>query len=223
VPITLRASATAQAPSATSLTIVVPSWLPGDVLTAVVVDRSGATFATAPAGWTSQGQFSGGNLGGELWTRVASSEPADYTWTLSGGANLAGGIDAWTGVDTTTPIDASGTSNSAVSASPIGTGITTVTDGAMLLFAIGFETGKAAVITPPGSMIEAWEAWTSTGADHSAALAYETVTTAGATGTRTASTTNSDRWVTRMWALRPAPVGRSLVFRPRPLRGLIGR
>lgn len=60
---------------------------------------------TAPAGWTQIGaERHDGNLTTAVWHRTASSEPADYTWTLDGFTRVAGRIVAYSNVDTSDPV-----------------------------------------------------------------------------------------------------------------------
>jgi hypothetical protein len=92
----------------------------GDQLIAVI----GAilqTTITPPAGWTLiQAQDAGANLRVWSYRRLASGEPANYTWTLASSTKNHGIMLGYTGVDSTSPVTAtSGTSSSGTShASP---------------------------------------------------------------------------------------------------------
>lgn len=98
-------------PKPTSLTITKPSGVvDGDVLIAVFVMRYAGSAApstiTAPTGFTQRAgpvDCRGGPTDGlevYFYTKIASSEPADYTWSISSGVEGLGGIViAYSGVD----------------------------------------------------------------------------------------------------------------------------
>jgi hypothetical protein len=60
---------------------------------------------TAPSGWTTA-LLPGPSFNQGVWYRVASNEPASYTWSGSADSTWSGTIDAFSGVATTTPLDA---------------------------------------------------------------------------------------------------------------------
>lgn len=89
--------------SGTTFTVNVPSGVSdGDaLLLAVTVDSSTTTVST-PAGWTLVAE-TGAQASGTrtyLYKRIAASEPASYTITLSAsGTNASAIIGAWSGMD----------------------------------------------------------------------------------------------------------------------------
>ena len=95
----------------TSITVAVPSGVQnGDFLFAqisVAFDRT----VSAPSGWTQldvriHHSRTANNGRTYLYYRNASSEPANYTWTISGGTTYVRGvIAAYRGVDQSSPID----------------------------------------------------------------------------------------------------------------------
>lgn len=92
-----------------SLAINVPAaTVDGDfLLLSGCADGAGNTFVT-PAGWTELDNRSGGDVGGLLAYRKASSEPASYTVSLTSGINqIALIMVRVTGQEATSPIDAS--------------------------------------------------------------------------------------------------------------------
>ena len=83
----------------------------GDVLIASFTADRNPTVAV-PAGWTAivnalsiNSSSSDGARVFAYYRVVGSSDPADYTWTLSTARKFGGGITAYTGVNNTTPLD----------------------------------------------------------------------------------------------------------------------
>ena len=180
----------------------------GHVLVAALVTFNGLT-PSPPSGWTALAVASAGSYS-RMWVyyRVAGgSEPANYTWSFSGGSDqIAATMTAWANVDTTTPIDVSGFSSDTTNdTSAVIGGVTTVTPGAILLAFAGFNNDTAGGTfsgTPAAGMTEfadiATANWTWL---HGA---YQTIGTAGATGTRTVTTsTGAPEVVGYAVALRP--------------------
>ncbi|MBL4817642.1 MAG: SBBP repeat-containing protein, partial [Deltaproteobacteria bacterium] len=119
-PITFRAEANASADGA-SIQINVPAGIAdNDVMLMAVAFNDDAVSATTPTGWTlviDQAQTAGKkNNSGRLvvFSRVASSEPASYTVTLSNTAKVVGSIVSYQNVNPTNPLD--GTPASAATA-----------------------------------------------------------------------------------------------------------
>lgn len=112
-PISVRASSTGTGTSST-LTVNVPSGtVNGDVMVAAIgvqaATLSNATIST-PSGWTQRGttQQINGIQSLAVFTRVASSEPASYTWTFTGGSTGSSGIIAsCEQVSNSSPLDGS--------------------------------------------------------------------------------------------------------------------
>jgi hypothetical protein len=126
---------------------------------------------------------------------------------LSDYRRVAGGITTYSGVDTTNPVDAFGTSvNTTASTVVTAPSITTTVAGDLLvnLAAVNSE----GTVGAPAGMTERWEASspnsTST-RDAVAEAADSTQATAGPTGSRTATVTQSGRSIATLLALRPAP------------------
>jgi hypothetical protein len=129
--------------SDTSLILAVPSGVAdGDLLLAVVSIRS-VVAITPPAGWTLQ---IGGNYQYSAYTKIAASEPANYTWSWTGATNTGGAIAAYRGVDQTTPMDAAASSTSGKAPS-----LNTVTANALVVVGAG---NQASITAPGGSWTE---------------------------------------------------------------------
>ncbi|TMC36976.1 MAG: glycosyltransferase family 2 protein, partial [Chloroflexi bacterium] len=100
-----RSSAANSASASTSLTLNVPTGVQnGDVMIAVV--STSANTVSTPSGWNTLAR----SATMATFYRVASSEPASYSFTDGGAStNWAGIIDAYSGVDTSAVPDVSAT------------------------------------------------------------------------------------------------------------------
>lgn len=170
----------------------------GNVLVASIRAASAGTqiTTTAPDGWVEISQLATATLSSSMWRKVATgSEPGTYTFTYSAAASgRAGGITQWFGVDTTTPIDVAASQNSDTSATATATGITTVTDGTMLL--AHYATGGNVTFTAPSGMTEQWIAGRGS-------LFTGGQATAGASGDKDAALSASSFYIAILAALRP--------------------
>jgi MSHA biogenesis protein MshQ len=158
----------------------------------VIGHRGGSRRSmTPPSGWAAVPGTDRSNakeIRIHAWFKVAgASEPASYTFTLTGGAgvDISGGVFAVSGAGPS-PINASGgQSNGGASSAVSAPSITTTAPSALLVF--GGACNNASSFTPPTGMTEQWDRAT-TG---SGAVATETATAnfpdAGATGIRTAT------------------------------------
>ncbi|MEU5596680.1 hypothetical protein [Streptomyces sp. NPDC020298] len=119
------ATATTSTPSATSLACNVPAnTADGDVMVAITSRPSSSATVSTPTGWSALPNFPTTNSNGTAlygFYRVASSEPASYTFSFSVG-KICISISSYRGVDNTTPINASSatadTTNRSAHASP---------------------------------------------------------------------------------------------------------
>jgi len=197
-PIQFRASDSNISATAT-ITINKPAGVvDGDVMIASIAQglvASPLTITVTPTGWTlvRQSQFGVTNVYGmAVYSRVASSEPASYTWTFSKALNSAGGISAYVNVDTANPIDVE-TGGSGTPAS-----ITTTQPGDMLV--VSSMSTSNTTFTPPAGMIERIDR--ASGATNSATLEHADIVqaVAGATGSKLSAPQAS---VYSIVALRP--------------------
>lgn len=174
------------------LTIAVPAGtLAGDVMLAALTTSPETVPLTAPAGWTliqEVVQTAGTGSRVATYYRVATaSEPASYTWTLSGGHNgAAGGIVSYSGVDPVSPIDVSAGTPTASSRFHTAPSLTTTVGGSMLVTVHAYAS--ASTWTPPTGMSERVDI--ASGAANAAGVTLEMndllLAAAGATGARTA-------------------------------------
>lgn len=206
------AASSTQTSSATA-TLSVPSGTQADdVLIALLWARGdNSQTITPPAGWTAvtallrTGNNTATDANHQVFVRVAGgSEPGSYTWTLGSSMQWSGGMVAYRGVDTAAPIDNSSTQIVATSATITAPSLTTLTNGAQLVYAIGVNSGSTS-ITAPSGYSERFQVTTnlrSAVADHAQA-------TAGASGTVAATLSASRSAIAVLFALRPAGAERT--------------
>ena len=204
--IALRSSRTASTETATT-TVSLPAptgRTAGDVLVAsFTADKNPA--ATVPAGWTAitNGLSIGSGARVFAYYRVVgSSDPGTYTWTLSTAVKWGGGITAYTGVNTTTPLDSTVATavNATFSATSIAVpGVTTASNGALLIGGLGFDSSTPAATAPTG-----WTERFETSGGQVAEQADRTQPAAGATGTATWTFSSSKAVAAWRTALKPA-------------------
>jgi hypothetical protein len=158
-----------------------PGTTAGMVMIAAIANETNHTASLT--GWTSLGHSTNA-LTLDMFYRVAgSSEPASYTFAVSGSGRISGGIITVQGANAT-PIDAIGASASTWGAPSV----TTTVDNTLL---VGCWANIASATTPPATMTEQWDR----AADDkvSCACSTEAWPTAGATGTRTVTGTGLNR------------------------------
>ena len=195
----IRSVSSGTAEEATSINLGRPAGtVAGDLFLAVVGHEFGNRRSMAPpAGWTAVPNTDRANgkwVGIHAWYRVAGpSEPASYTFTLTGGAgvDIAGGLLDISGAGAT-PINASAIqSNGGPSTSVSAPSITTTVPNSLLVF--GGSCSETSTFTQPGGMTEQWDR-TTTG---SAAVSTEAATAGfpgpGSTGLRTATVSTACR------------------------------
>lgn len=188
----------------------------GDVLVAAItVVPASQTFAT-PAGWTllfSDNASANARLA--VFTRVvpaADGAVANYSFTFGGAHQGAtGGILAFIGVDNAAPVDVSGRQATAVGYAHAAPSVTTTARGGLLVGAFAMP-GSTDDWFPPAGMIEAIdvtsEAVRPSATGISLTMTLEPRSAPGATGTRTATATDTGIAAaagrTALVALRPA-------------------
>lgn len=208
--ITGRTATGVESSSTTSITGTLPTdRVSGDLVVAIFAMTCTTAQFTGPSGWTAIGSPVQVPDGDTIAAYYRVDPPAAPTGTSSGSAGRASVIcQAYGGVDPGTPLDVS-----AVTAvtSPYATelaigGVTTATDGALLLSACLIDSSSI-LLTAPSGMTTVWDA-TGGSVGRGVHLAQESRATAGATGARTWQTSPSTSigLGAVMVALRPAGV-----------------
>jgi len=183
---TVRSSSVNSAASDSNPTALLPAGTAnGDAL--YVGIYAGAASApgmnVAASGWNFlNGQTSG--LGSMfVYWKIAASEPANWTWALTGPANwIAQTIAVQNPGNAVTPTDVSGIQPNASSLNIGAPSITTTRANDLLLGFFGIRSGTT--ITPDGAMTEVQDV--ASGAVVTLEAAWQAIAGIGATGTRTA-------------------------------------
>lgn len=181
---TYRASSTAKG-LGTSITIGKPAGTAdGDV---IVVGMNYGILAdpiTPPSGWSllySSGDFGVSRIV-RVYAKVASSEGASWTWTVTIATNWVIHATAHSDLSTDVP-NASGGQVNGSSTSVTAPSITTTKDNCDLVGFFGSNNGSA--FTPASGMTERQD--DTQGSNHNLELATQTLGSAGSTGTRVAT------------------------------------
>jgi hypothetical protein len=207
--IAFRSAANAGTSTAgTTLTITKPAGVSdGDVLVATIVcgRESGRGAQSGPAGWTNPVGYNSESVvlhNMQAWVKVAGgSEPADYSWTNTGGGAWAGTITAWTGVDTSAPVGATDSNQDTTLDTTFDhSGLTTTQDNSVVIYGYGINEGSSPTRVPAtahASTTKRGEAnSTTTGVGMATVLASEARATAGATGARNATSSSGNSTTT---------------------------
>jgi hypothetical protein len=181
-----------------------------DVLVAGITVNGGTDITiTPPSGWTLiRRTNNGGNVGIASYYHVvtsAGSEPVSYSWGLatSGATRRAsGGILRYTGVDTANPIDVDN-GGTGSSSSPTAPTVTTTAANDLVVGFFGLD--ENATFTAPGGMNERYDVANTDSSGPTTEAADYTQASAGATGTKAASATQSNDWAAQLVALNSAP------------------
>lgn len=135
----------------------------GDLLVAAFTVDSTPSISTVPAGWTPLVNGLAIGSGARIFAYyrvIGTAEGASYTWTTSTAVKWGGGITAYRGASTSNPIDspvATRVDTSYTATSITLPGVTTTSNGALLIGGVGFDSSTPAV-SPPTGWTERWEA-----------------------------------------------------------------
>lgn len=202
--IAFRAAASATGVGVSSLVVNVPTGTQNnDVMVAVIeAGTSNPNIINTPTGWTLlNSQTASPNV--RTYWRVASSEPASYTWTFNTTTyNVSGIIASYSGTATSSQINqhaafTAGTSTTTITAASV----TTTVAGCMLVFVGGCNTANASFTGPTSFTQRA----TPTNTTTSAILADMVQSSAGATGSITATAATSGNNGGSIIAIAPGP------------------
>jgi PKD repeat protein len=178
----------------------------GDVLVAAFTVDNRPTV-TAPDGWSPIVTALQPDSGAEAFAYyhvVAAGESAgSYSWALSAAQKWGGGITAYRGVDASHPLDitspATKIDGTGTATSITLSGVTTVTNGAMLIAGLGAD-GATATTAPPSGWTEAFDSIGGKMSEH----AYMPQSAAGPSGSATWTISSGRAMAVWMTALRPA-------------------
>lgn len=200
----------------TTSTVTAPASIAdGDILNFYLLCDTNGTV-TLPTGFTNYSGSPYNNAGyvsGAVWIfaswKRASGESGDYSATHTS-RSTAGFMSVYRGcVASGTPTDATPTTNQGTGTTATWTGVTTATDGTMLV-AYGNGDTTAGASSSAG-MTERQDL----GGAPDSGMAYEVVqTTAGATGNKTATLVNSQNWMTFLVPLKIAAAAASTQHMP---------
>jgi hypothetical protein len=190
-------------------TLTLPTMQENDV---VVISACGG--GSAPTMTTSGYTIT--NTGGSnassivAWKRMGASPDATAVVNVTGAASLyasAAVATVFRGVDTTTAIDATITIADGGSGSPDSPSITTVTDGAGVISAMGLFNTLDTSVTAPSGYGDQVDIAGDDSADATAGLAWLTKVSAGAENPAAWTNVTSGLWGAATIALRPAGAG----------------
>lgn len=132
----------------------------GDTLIAIVGGRqtAGIPGVTPPAGWTEFATRDENNNTIRGYWRIASSEPASYSWSVTGTANttVAISITRINGAHATTPIDVSAVAGGSTN-DPTAPTVTTTVANCMVMIACEQGPATGATYTPPAGWVERYD------------------------------------------------------------------
>lgn len=172
----------------------------GDVLVFGIAIASSSAAVTAPSGLTELSNTTN-TIRFITYYRVCDgTEGSSFTWSLNQTTGWAVGCSRFSGCDAT-PSDATASVNTGSDSSAECTSVTTATANAMVVALVGANRSTLS-FTEADGMTEAWEI----SGNRATTLNYVAQASAGATGDKTISMSNSQAWVGVLWALQPAAV-----------------
>ena len=187
--ISLVAVGTTALMAAGSITVPVPAGVANGDLLIAQVSSPGTGAANPQTGWNTLiiTQARAGEDWAWYW-RLASSEPANYTWSWGAGSG-PGNMIAYRGVDQVTPIDVAAAAGTAATSGTTLTAPTrtTATNNALLVAAYTMRT--LCTFSQPTGMTERYDI--SGAAVFSTSLNDQLIAAAGATGTRASTTSQT--------------------------------
>lgn len=172
-----------------------------DLLIAEIWQEAAGAAAPTCAGWTQRFSIAGGSTALYLFTRIASSEPANYTFTSSNATAISGWIHRVTGAVTAgNPFNAIGSGDTASGTTSItASAITTTVANTLLMCFVGKFDGSLAV----SSYQSGWTGVSFTG-NSTMVCSYIAQAAAGSTGTATTTFVSNDEFTGVIAAIAPS-------------------
>lgn len=193
----------------------------GDVLVLTLATNGGSLDtdpfpAGLPEGWVLAAQAIGQSNPkvNALYKVCGASEPASYTFVTTTAVYDGYVCSRYSGVDNVTPMDVAAVGTDGVAATTFSlTGLTTATDGAMLVVGVSANSSSAARLSiNGGEPVTEFEEVFQSSAIKDTMAADGVFATAGATGTIDGAIDQSLAWAGVVVALRPAATGGELTF-----------
>lgn len=189
--ITYRESSSNYTASDSSLSIPPPTGLSdNDIMLAIINANESSTTITPPSGWELVRSVTTPSITANMsvyWKR-ASSETGNYVFSVSATVRIVGAISAFYNVITTgNPIDVETGEAQSADATAVCSAIITTEDNTMLVYLAACDNTPSGTWTPPTGMTEAVD----TASTATVTIAYESRATAGSTGTRAATCTET--------------------------------
>ena len=213
-----RSAVTQGNASGGNLTFSPSGYAAGDFCLLVLYSEFGSSAWTLPSGWTWVNSGKAVRLNG-AWVSMAykwrAAGDSSYTVTHGGTAWRTGVLMGWSGgTGSGDPHDTTYTSRTSATSEwdPICNGLTTVSDGCLLIGGSGNYGGS--------NMDAGSSGFTLAGQLGGTGIVYKTQTTKGATGNITLNNaSNDDKWATIFIAVRP-PTGTSVTPAAGTTKGL---
>lgn len=189
-----------------SVTVNVPTGtVNGDVMV-VDVMYGGTTQMSTPAGWNLINNISNTNSASQMTTtfwRLASSEPASYTWTMPALVCWITGAVSYSGVNQSTPIDANTINMDNTGTSHIASAVTTTVANDIIVTFFNGYNATTPTWTPPAGQTERIDA--NNASVRSIEVNDSTQAAAGSSGAFTATSSLSLYSNNVTIALKPQP------------------
>lgn len=202
--------------SSGNVTPSLPTHQADDILLCAVTSNDNIAHGVSTSGWaevyqlTRTGSLPRASL---WWKRASSSSETNPTVTHTGSGGIVANCSAFRGVDTSVAFDvayASGAKNDTSNDNDIiSGGLTTVTNGAVVLFVGHVDNNRCPVSEQDGDGLtwnQSFCAESSEGSDETATIQYAAKAVAGAVNPITFRHDNNDENRGILVALRPAPV-----------------
>jgi MSHA biogenesis protein MshQ len=180
-----------------------------DVLIAALGVQPSSATITPPAGWTLEQRVNNASATTNslaVYRKVAgASEPASYSWIVTGATFAVGGIQGFSNVDASSPIDVSALGQATASSTSHATeSVTTTVANTMLVTNHTYASSRS--WTAPTNMTEGFDQ--KSGGDSATGQSiegsYVVQSAAGATGTKTATAAgDADQGAGHILALKP--------------------
>lgn len=171
----------------------------------VIYEKGSAESISPPAGWTLiRRSDHSTDAGLSTYYKVAgATEPASYAFAFSAGSKWCIGIARISNVNTSSPIDVSAGSSgsgSSVSAPSV------TTSGSARLVLCFYTNKKDASYTPAGTTSERYDNPNTSEGQPSNMMASFLQASSGATGNRTATASETEKWASQQVAISPGTV-----------------